>query len=284
MFDDMAASRQGCNDPKEQEKVTNRVKGDPKYKDILLDEGNLAWKAIQKIPFLQNKGNQQLAELFMSLSGSILIQKPESTQPRYLASLVADKGLIAALLNGGEAKIYQCDERKECLNPTEGVFSIPKDRGFVQRVYTIIQSIQQKSKEDDPFNEEEKTLIEMTPLPILKIVNTNTAFYTHDSQPSSDPILVDLRSKAELIATEILYQYLTEILQLIQFSSRVIQYPPDVMNDFFGGISHAEQKLRTEREAVFTYMAKVNALIKQAQFTEGLVKQSFSAQLNESIN
>ena len=288
-FDDAAASKQGCNDLKEQEKVFNIVKDDPKYKDMLLDEGNLAWKAIRRISFLQN--DDQLAELFMSLSGSILIQKPGSKNPRYLPSLITNKGLISALLNGGEAKIYKCDEMEYCLNPEEGKQSIriPKEKAFVHRVFILLKSIQEKDREDKPLNNDEKALLEMTPLPIYKMIAVQSAFFKHDSfkqdnQSSTEPLLVDIRSKAELIATEILHQYLHEILHIIQLSSRAIQYPPDVMNDFNNGIVRANEYLRTEREAAYTHMTRVLDFVRQAQFLEGIVRQSFSSQLSETMD
>ena len=89
---------------------------------MLLASGNIAWKALQKNAFLS--GDTELAELLMSLSGTIILQSGSSDdashQFKVLSSLAADNQLLKALLHGGSAKLYVCDTTSAdgCINPT----------------------------------------------------------------------------------------------------------------------------------------------------------------------
>ena len=79
---------------------------------------DLAWKAIQKKGFL--KGDQNLAEFFMTISGTIISRRVNGhLQVQVLPSKSEDTDLIAALIKGNtKAKVYRCDDAAEdkCLN------------------------------------------------------------------------------------------------------------------------------------------------------------------------
>src|SRR5260221_12789876 len=68
VFSNWAKARQGCGVKGELDKVIEGGKKDSRYKDLIVDNGNIVWKAIQKRAFLQN--DHELAELFMSFSGT----------------------------------------------------------------------------------------------------------------------------------------------------------------------------------------------------------------------
>lgn len=53
-FSDYAAARQGCGAKGDREKILSKKGSDPKYKDMLVGEFNLSWKAIQKNQFLSS--------------------------------------------------------------------------------------------------------------------------------------------------------------------------------------------------------------------------------------
>jgi conjugative transfer pilus assembly protein TraH len=172
VFEDWAQSRQSCGAEGKRDSV-NRGKGGD-FKDILGDEFNLVWKAIRKNSFLSS--DNELAEIFMSISGSIISKKigtgkDAKFHPSHLTSLANDQELIDALLYGGitSAAIYGCDDYNEdkCLNPTKKKFKLPDKKGLVNRVEDLLQSIANKSRtyDDTGLTEQEKGLIESTRIP-----------------------------------------------------------------------------------------------------------------------
>jgi conjugative transfer pilus assembly protein TraH len=70
---DWAQGRQKCGAEEQRTAVLNRKGEKPGFKDILGDEFNIAWKAIQKNGFL--KEDSGLAEFFMTLSGTIISRR-----------------------------------------------------------------------------------------------------------------------------------------------------------------------------------------------------------------
>ena len=146
-YSDWAAARQGCGVRGKFTKSMNRGKQNPYYKNMVIDSGNIVWKATQQIGFL--KSNTQLAELFMSLSGTVMLYKNGSgdnanIEHEQYPSIVDNNDILTALLYGGKAKIYQCDttDPDGCLHPKENVeITISKDDAFSARVAKILTNI-----------------------------------------------------------------------------------------------------------------------------------------------
>ena len=71
VFSDWAAARQGCGVGGQRSQVLSNASKDNRFKDLVLIQGNLAWKALHQQAFLQS--DPALAELFMSLSGTVIL-------------------------------------------------------------------------------------------------------------------------------------------------------------------------------------------------------------------
>ncbi len=119
---DWAQSRQKCGVKKERESI-NALKGTGKaveFKDILGDEFNVAWKAIQKNAFLSK--DPQLAEFFMTISGTIVSRLVKGRlEVKVFPSKSIDPQLLSALIKGkAGVQIYKCDlhDENQCLHPT----------------------------------------------------------------------------------------------------------------------------------------------------------------------
>lgn len=70
---DWAQGRQMCGSEGKREAINNKKNNLPGFKDMLGDEFNIAWKAIQKNSFLSK--DVQLAEFFMTISGTIVSRR-----------------------------------------------------------------------------------------------------------------------------------------------------------------------------------------------------------------
>jgi conjugative transfer pilus assembly protein TraH len=78
---DWAAARHECGTKGRRHDTLKNFGSDARYKNMLVGEFNLTWKALQNNAFLH--GDKELAELFMTLTGSIVnhrVTAPEKTK------------------------------------------------------------------------------------------------------------------------------------------------------------------------------------------------------------
>ncbi len=236
-YSDWAAARQACGAEGERAQILkDHLNGE--YKELILHDTNLAWQSIQKNDFL--KQDAQLAELFMSMTGTIIIDVPQNdhTAPKYqyFYPLIERSGVISALLYGGDATLYQCQDREACLNVNESTVAIAESSGFVKQVQEILDEITQKIIIDTELTDAEISFLGSTSLPIYKMLNVEAAYSTAGS-------LLNLHSYAEMIALDILYQYLNETLEVMLTSSQYLHMSDELVQPYKEGIREAKQSL-----------------------------------------
>lgn len=145
-FSDWAAARQGCGAKGERDGVLSRGGADPKYKDMLVGEFNLAWKAIQANAFLSS--DEELAQLFLTLVGSIIARKNGDDFEIILLAGHSDRDdVLSGLLNGGNTPVYKCDDAK-CLRPTLKHFNLSHTHALFRKTHQILENLIQKIADD----------------------------------------------------------------------------------------------------------------------------------------
>jgi conjugative transfer pilus assembly protein TraH len=269
-FSDYAAAKQGCGAGGKREAVLAAGEKDPKFAKMLGSEFNLAWNAIQENKFL--RANRELAEFFMSLSGTILSTKPaEGTEGSYQISSkpsLADKNsMLSALLFGGKTHLYRCkglSSDPKCLKVEMEPLEINPSKAFVARVKQVLMAIQQKIYDDLPLNESEKAFLNLTRLPFYKILNVATA-YRRGMAP------LDILDYSELAAIDILFQYLSEILDVVHESAahlKTVQIDPTQIRQFEQGLALARQRISERRMGTFKQIEQVLAIIRKTELLE----------------
>lgn len=270
---DWAEGRQKCGVEIKREEVLNRKAEKPGFKDMLGDEFNIAWKAIQKNVFLKN--NTGLAEFFMTLSGTIISRRvEEGLSIRVLPSKSHDPQLISALLTGNvPVQVYTCDNASEekCLEPTLHNVALPKEKALASKVHNILTSLSTKIRTDTKLSEQEEGFINSTMIPVLKIIAVETAF-----KKGGSPIRITEFSEA--IAHDILLQYLDEVMSLVW--DNVTQLKENQINDKMieelrAGIAHSRKLFYAKRTALFQQMAITLELIERTQQVETKVQNMF---------
>lgn len=217
-------ARHQCSDEGDFAHTMKNMAGNTLYDDLLLEEYNLAWKAIQKQPFLAKKENLKFAEEIMSLTGTIIIRKDQTTVIEPWPSRVYDESFLQILLEGGTTQVYQCTGRKQdCLSIEMRELTIAPEHSWKGRIKQALASIQQKILADTPLVNEEIDLLSKSRLPLFKIVNVLTA-YKRETSP------VSLYEVADIVGTEMLIQYLREIIGTIRLAA--IQLERGQMYDF----------------------------------------------------
>lgn len=283
IFRDWAESRQGCTSDGlgKDFDSTMRAGGaaDSKYKNLVLDNGNIAWKALQANNLVS--GDEQFAELLMSLSGSVIIQKLGSGKSstvnfKYLASLASNATLLKAILFGSNATFYKCDDSTQCLNPTmQTVFILPSS-ALKSQVEAILSGIAQKIVSDTALTAKEIGFLQSTRIPIYKILAVQAAY-------QKDSNILNVENYSEIIATDILFQYLQENLSLVRASGSVLQYPIEIMKQFNDGINQAMTDVRAQEKNAQAQVNSAMQLIEQSQFLEKTLAGQLSVQLGNSL-
>ncbi len=282
IFKDWAEAKQGCTSDDLSYNFDSTMQTgsqNPAYKNMILDNGNLVWKALQANNLVA--GDEEFAELLMSLSGSIIIKKTGTGKSatnhfEILQSLATDHSLFKAILYGDNTTIYKCDETVQCLNPKPQTITVKQKSALKNRIADLLSQISQKIIADEPLSEQEKGLIQATRIPIYKILNVQAAY-------QKDPNILDVESYADVIATDILFQYLQENLELVRLSSRSLQYPAEIMSQFNEGVNSALTDVRTEERNAQNKISQAFQLIEQSQVLEQMLAGQLSSQLGNSL-
>ncbi len=271
---DWAQARQKCGAEGQRNTINNRKGEKPEFKDVLGDEFNMAWKAIQKNGFLRS--DLQLAEFFMTLSGTLISRRTgDRTEAAVLPSRSADAELINGLIKGNASvEIFKCDNGSEdkCLFPTLQKVTISESQALYGKVQKLLAEISKKLREDiQDLSEGEKGFINSTQIPILKIMAVELAF-----KEGGSPI--SLTDFSEAIAHDILLRYLDEVMSLVWNSVtqlKKVQINDGMIEEFRSGIAGSRKLLFAKRTALFEQMAITLELIERTQQIESKLQHMF---------
>lgn len=201
---DWASARQECGTGGQFNNYMNN--GGSRSSQILVNK-NVVWDALLKNGF--SSSDDQLSELLMSLSGTIIVRTAQDGNPKMvpLVSLASDRDLIKAMLHGGQAEIYACDEFKKCLRPTLKTITISDDHALINQVSNMISQLNIAVVSDSgALTPSVRGFLEMTPIPILKFISNEAEL----GQP------LDTTQYSEVIAISLLDQYFLENITLVK--------------------------------------------------------------------
>lgn len=221
---DFITARHQCSEESDYSNTMDNLAKDPLYEDMLMDEYNLAWKAIQKQPFLAK--NQKLSEEIMSLTGTIIVRKDKAIAIEPWPSRIYDETFLQILLEGGTTNIYQCsakNKKKDCLNLEMNKITILPENSWKGRIKQALSDIQRKILLDEELTRDQIDLLSKSRLPLFNIVRILT-FHRGETSP------ISLYEVAEVVGTQMLIQYLREIIENMRVA--VIQLERGQMYEF----------------------------------------------------
>ena len=186
IFSDYAAARHGCGSEGRRNSTLAAASG-PMADQVPVNV-NYAWKAVRASSFLS--GDTRLAEFAMSVSGTVIVTAPTSDgdeagpRVRVLEPLALDRRVTEILMEGGgDLPVYRCDETVRCLNPTLGRVSVPAGRGFRTRVAELLRDLVDAVRADTAPAAEALGLVNLTTLPVYRVVNTAAAYPGRGGRP-----------------------------------------------------------------------------------------------------
>lgn len=279
---DWAKAKQGCNGKQTQETLTSTRAKEKGWDGIIVQDKNIAWAALAKNPRLMLAGNKvedlnnETKELLMSISGTFIIRKESGKTIDNAASTKPSRAdnidFIKALLYGGSTIVYKCDEYTKCLNPKEENITISSSDSLKGKVTAIVYGIRNKIAEDKPLEKEEIDFLGATALPLYKMLNVEYAI-------GKDNDILNIDEYSALIASDILYQYLSENLEIMQYASESLMLMDEYMDRYRESIDKAKRNLNNVRTQNEQSLNQAMILIKQTQ----LLEQSLAGKLSSHL-
>ncbi|WP_420769457.1 conjugal transfer protein TraH, partial [Klebsiella pneumoniae] len=127
----------------------------------------------------------------------------ENSEITPLPARTTDQDLIKAMMEGGTAKIYHCNDSDKCLKVVaDATVTITANKALKNQIRALLSSIQNKAVADEKLTEQEKGFISSTTIPVFK--------YLVDPQMLgvSNSLIYQL---TDYIGYDILLQYIQEL-------------------------------------------------------------------------
>ena len=203
-YPDFIASRHGCS---RENSGTNYTREDQQKFGHLIGDYNITWEALMSQPFFQAEDKKELAEMYMTLVGTVVSM---NNTPTLYPSKAEDNEFLQHLLEGGKIKKYSCQDREKCLVVNEIDFDISSGNSWFAKIRKTLIEMQAKVKNDEPLDNSEKNLLMTTRLPLFKIINVLTAY--HRGAPCS----IEMDNIADIIAWDVLAQVINEAIESVR--------------------------------------------------------------------
>ncbi|GLO64180.1 conjugal transfer protein TraH [Vibrio sp. MACH09] len=205
-FADWVEAQAECNNDST---VNSQLDGtkDPAIDAMKMRNHNIAWAAMMKNPYFKN--DKELAQFAMSISGTFVYDK--DGKPGFYPSLLTDdNNMVDALLNGGEISRYKCQTTSDdgCLEITRANITISANSAFKVKLQKELDDLWRNVLTDTALSAKQKGFVELIQTPILKFLFDN----------ASVGAVPNTAAYANMLAIELLNRYLTNTLNLIEYS------------------------------------------------------------------
>lgn len=276
VFSDWAAARQQCSTQDGYNTSMGQVGKDEdtkSYQKEVVSNKNLMWAAYQQNGFLS--GDTELSEFFMSLSGTYIFdQKGNAT---VLAPMADSKNLSKAILEGGTAEVYQCDESKLCLNPTIRQITIKSDSALTAQVRDILMSLVISVQQDKPLTDKQKGFLNATGLPVLKFIEVSLSLKMGSSA-------LDLTRESSLIANDLMRQYYLQSLRVARADLSRADYPQELQEKLSNQIQSAIKSVMAQSSEQHDKLSDSLALVKNKQILEQMLSGQLAENFKDNAN
>jgi len=253
------SASQLCANPQQRYHILEKAKKQRSYRDSVITNTNIVWQALQRERFF--KQHTELAQLLLTLTGSVIITEQHIKQ---LPARTHDTALLKGLLHGGEARVYQCHDTTQCLQPRLTTKRIAPEEGLANHIVTLLSSMTTHIKHDTPLNNEEKQLLNSTTLPLYKMLNIQAVLPTQNMQ-------LDIASLADVIAIDILEHFLTENLMILKAELQRGDYPPQLMQSVMHRLDNAINQLHQHTISAYKRLQLTHNVIQRTKLTEQML-------------
>lgn len=192
-------------------------------KDQLGDSFNLVWKALDRKSAIGSNSGRSFKELLMSISGTIIVDRKDSSHAKFLGSLVS-KDLIEEYIGtgktSGKVKLYACDETTKCLNPRVVEVTLSTADTLYGQIDKLLASIITKLKKNQgEFDADEENLLALSSMQLLSKIQIDLATY-----PDSAEASVRLQEFVEALCYDVITTLFTKMLQTTTLAVNELSY------------------------------------------------------------
>lgn len=199
-------------------------------KSLLGNEFNLVWKALSK----GSGGDLDFKELIMSISGTIIgVKKDGSFHFSNRPSLVLNNDLLEAYIGvhkkAGKVKLYQCDENKKCLNPTEVETVLGENDTIYGNISRILVGMVDKIwAGTGAFTDEEEAVIAFSSIPIVQLIEMEI-IHKGKSEKGRDVInnadmIVRMQEFLEVVSYDVVTNFLMQMTSQASSAVAALEY------------------------------------------------------------
>lgn len=267
-FSDWAAATQACGAGGQGNQFLSGQTTSQKAASGITSNVNIVWSSILASNFISN--DPVLAEFFMSLSGTVTFDA--NGNATVFPSLAKNADIINALLYGGTAQSYQCDETVNCLNPTVGNLTIDAGSALTQHVASLMADIQQRVQTDVDLTDEEKGFLNLTSTPVLTFIQQALTTGTN----------INTTDYATLIAQDLVSQYLSDTLSQVQVALSNSNYQ-DAQKQMENSLAQAQQFTQDLKNSVQIKVIASTALVQNSMSIQKQVAGQLSTQLQANL-
>jgi len=204
-FRDYLDGRHKCNARNNEQ----RIQESSESENVMPLKGdyNIAWEALISQSFFSAAENRKLAEMYMTLVGTMIVQDGKPPEPYF--SKAEDREFLTRLLEGGKIKRYRCKDEK-CLDIEEVEEDISTTDSWISKMRQYLLSIQRKIVNDEPLNETEKSFLSTMRLPIYKFVNVLCAYQRGKIMTS------EIDNIATIVSWDFMSQVIREAIETVR--------------------------------------------------------------------
>lgn len=141
---------------------------------------------------------------------------------------------------------------------------IPESKSLLSKVTKTLDDLVEAIYNDKTIEEHQKAFLNSTRLPVYKMLNVMTA-YREGASP------LNAQDYAELIALDILYKYVLEVIDIVQDNVeqlKAVQVDKDTTGTFIEQLSKARERIIARRGNAFQQMDTVLSFVETTQLVE----------------
>lgn len=263
---DYAAARQACGVGGKLNDTLQNPRN-PVYKSLVAYKTNVAWQAAEQSPLLHN--NRDLAELAIALTGTIIFKTEGEKAYTSLAPLASVDEAVHALLYGGAIKVYSCSD-DACLDPDIGAVTV--NGGLAAKAVGLLNDLKNSIIDGTEPTASAKGLLQATSLPVLAMIKAKINL-------TQDSAALNFTSYADIIASDILFQYLQEILSALRAGSNALQLPEAVVEKLQKNIAVSMDLLHERQGNTYSQFELATQMTTQSQAEERNLEDELSRRM-----
>lgn len=277
-YSDPIAARHGCSS----NTAKNLANQDPTSKNVIPINTNLAWEAVKRQPLFAN--NQQLGELMMTLSGSVIYSCPtgsdaDGCKVTVLPAGVWDQGTINILMDGGTVRVHQCDETSKCLAPLQfgKSVTIAPTSAFKWQVTNMLLGITDRIRSRQALTASQQEFLGMVSLPVHKMLSVNVAY----NKQMADQAVTQY---TEIIALDLTYSWITrQMVELERGAANMQNVETSQLEAWRQSMSDARMAILERQGQLQTKTTAVQAMVGNVQAMEQVLTSRMAGRVGNAV-